>query len=317
MGVIDDDGNPLSSLKIDTDSQRGPDDATDRTANAVDRAVRRAGLTPEKIVRIGLGTPGTMDVPSGMLLDPPNLPGWVNYPIRDELSRRCGLPVTFNNDAASAAYGEFWVGAGRDFYSLVLFTLGTGCGCGIVANDVTLDGEHSHGAECGHIVIDYREDARLCPCGKTGHLEAYVSAKSVVKRTLEALDGGHKSSLTGKLATGEELTALMLADEAAAGDTLAKEIVLATADYLAVGVVNLMHTVDPSGVLIGGAMTFGMHETPLGREFLLRLRQEVKRRAFPVLAERTIVDYASLGSDAGYIGAAGLARVEHRRLSAA
>ena len=111
----------------------------------------------------------------------------------------------------------------------------------------------------------------------------------------------------------EPITPLVLAQAAEAGDELALELVLETARYLAVGVVNLMHTIDPNGVVLGGAMTFGGHEKPLGRNFLDTVRAEVRRRAFPVLAEKTIIDFASLGGDAGFIGAAGVARQEHGR----
>src|SRR5690606_10042678 len=137
--------------------------------------VKQAGLTPDKIARVGLGSPGTHDIPAGMLLDPPNLPGWVNFPIRDRVQALCGLPLTFANDANCAAYGEYWVGSGKEFNSLVLFTLGTGIGSGIILDDMQLVGAHSHGGECGHSIIDYQPDARLCGCGNTGHLEAYCS----------------------------------------------------------------------------------------------------------------------------------------------
>jgi glucokinase len=177
----------------------------------------------------------------------------------------------------------------------------------------SIDGEHSHGAECGHIIIDYRDDARVCACGQPGHLEAYGSATALVKRTQEAIDRGHKSSISARLEMGEELTALLLAEEAEAGDALALELILETAMYLGVGIVSLMHTIDPAGVVLGGAMTFGGHDRSVGRLFLARIKQEVARRAFPVLAERTVIDYASLGSDAGYIGAAGIARAAHRQ----
>jgi glucokinase len=194
---------------------------------------------------------------------------------------------------------------------MVLFTLGTGLGCGIIVGDLLINGENSHGAECGHIIIDCRDDARRCACGQLGHLEAYASATAVIKRTEDALAAGRHSSLSGRLAAGEQLSPLMLGQEADRGDALAMELILATARYVGIGAVTLMHTIDPSGLVLGGAMTFGGHDAPLGRRFLAEVRDEIRRRAFPVLAERIKVDYASLGGDAGYIGAAGVARLEH------
>ena len=312
VGVVDDHGATLSWLTIPTEREKGGEDASRRMGQAVHQAAAQAGLQTSDIARAGLGSPGTMDVPAGMLLEPHNL-GWRNFPIRDRVSHYCGLPVTFSNDADAAAYGEFWVGTGKEFRSLVLFTLGTGIGCGIIVDHKRMVGENSHGGECGHIIIDYRSDARVCPCGQPGHLEAYASATAVIRRTQEALAAGRKSSLALRVAAGEELTPLMLDQEAAQGDELSLEIIMDTAGYLGVGAVNLMHTIDPNGVVFGGAMTFGEHKTELGRRFLARIQQEIQRRAFPVLAQRTKIDFASLGGDAGYIGAAGVARVDHRQ----
>jgi glucokinase len=317
VGVVDDLGRPLSWLTVPTECEKGPEDASRRMGEAVREAAREAGLSDGELARVGLGSPGTMDLAAGMLIEPANLKGlrgdeWHHFPIRDRVSHHCGLPVAFANDAGTAAYGEFWVGSGRDFRSLVLFTLGTGIGCGIIIGDYSLDGEHSHGAECGHIIINFHDDARVCGCGQPGHLEAYAGATAVIKRTREALDAGRASSLRDRLGAGAELSPKLLAEEAERGDELSLEIIMETARYIGVGVVSLMHTVDPNGVLLGGAMTFGGHDTELGRQFLAGVKEEVRRRAFALLAERTIIDYASLSGDAGYIGAAGIARIEHR-----
>ncbi|MDY0168282.1 MAG: ROK family protein [Thermoguttaceae bacterium] len=313
VGVVDDLGRPLSWLSVRTEAEKGPEDAMQRMAAAVKQAIQQAGVQPEVVPYVGLGSPGTMDIPAGMLIEPVNLKGWDYFPIRDRLSRHCGLPVAFANDAGAAAYGEFWVGSGRELASIVLLTLGTGIGGGIIIGDLSIDGEHSHGAECGHIIIDFGDDARLCECGQTGHLEAYASATAVIKRIQEALDAGRETSLTQRLAEGARLTPKLLDKEAAAGDAFAMEIIMDTARYMGIGIVTLMHTIDPAGVLLGGAMTFGGNKTELGRKFLDRIREEVRRRAFPVIAERTTIEYASLGGDAGYIGAAGIARLEYRK----
>ncbi|NQT11740.1 MAG: ROK family protein [Planctomycetes bacterium] len=318
--MADDQGNPTHRLSIPTETEKGAEDATRRMGEAVKRAIQASDVDFSSVARVGLGSPGTMDIPAGMLVDPVNLrgEGWKGFPIRDRLSQHCGKPVAFANDAAAAAYGEFWIGSGRDFHSMVLLTLGTGIGCGIIIGGVSVDGENSHGAECGHIIIDCSEDARVCGCGQPGHLEAYASATAVIKRTREALDSGRASSLSERIRKEEEKEENqrkgipeLIAEEAEAGDALALELVLETARYLGIGVVSLVHTIDPTGVLLGGAMTFGGNESELGRRFLARIREEVQRRAFEVLAERTAVDFASLGGDAGYIGAAGIARAEH------
>ena len=313
IGVVDDRGRTLSWLTEPTESEKGPESGAQRMGEAVLRAIADAGLSPSDVARVGLGSPGTMDVPAGMLIRPHNLPGWFNFPIRDRVSHYCGLGVTFTNDANAAAHGEFWIGAGSAMHSMVMLTLGTGIGCGIIIGDFSIEGENSHGAECGHIIIDIAKDARMCGCGQRGHLEAYCSAPHVVNRIELALASGRESSLSPRMADGEELTPELLAEEAAKGDALAREIIFDTARYLGIGAVTLLHTIDPSGIVLGGGMTFGRDQSELGREFMEEFRAEVRRRAFPVIAERVMIDYASLGGDAGYIGAAGIARFQWLR----
>jgi glucokinase len=125
------------------------------------------------------------------------------------------------------------------------------------------------------------------------------------------MEEGRKTSLNARLEQGFTLSPLLISEEAAAGDALALELVLDSARYLAVGVVSMMHTIDPDAVLLGGGINFGGPDSPLGRKFLEIVREEVRRRAFPIPAQRATIDYATLGSDAGYLGAAGLARLKH------
>jgi glucokinase len=315
IGVVDDLGRPLAHHGMSTEEEKGPQQAIDRINQSLRTTIDQAGIEYNSICRVGLGTPGTMDVAAGVLLEPGNLPHWWHFPIKGALEEACELPVTFANDARAATYGEFWVGSGRVLHSMVMFTLGTGVGGGIVIGDLLVEGEHSAGSELGHLIIDYNDDARMCSCGQRGHLEAYASATSVVKRTEELLAAGRQSSLSQRIANGNELSGKMIDEEARAGDPLSLELIAETARYLGIGVVSAMHAIDPQGVVIGGAMTFGQHESPTGRAFLEGIKQEVRARAFPFLADKITIDYASLGGDAGLIGAAGLARRAHQQAS--
>ena len=312
MGVVDNQGRTLSWLSIPTEVEKGPESAAGRMGPAVDRAIAEAGLEKSEIARVGLGSAGPMDVRAGKLMLTANLPGWNFFPIRDRVAHHCGLPVTFVNDADAAAYGEYWIGSAKDVDSLILLTLGTGIGCGIIIEGVNLIGANSCGGEAGHIVIDYRDDARICGCGKPGHWEAYASATAVTKITQEALDAGRETSLRDRLADGATLSPKLVSEEAEKGDALALEIVLGTARFLGVGIASLLHTVDPSRVLLGGAMTFGGPTSELGRRFLDAVREEARSRAISVLPERLSVEFATLGADAGYLGAAGVARREYQ-----
>jgi glucokinase len=299
-GVVDDAGWPASSVSLPTDAARGPVAGLDALAEAGRRAVEASGLGWDVIAAVGLGSPGTMDLPRGLLLDPPNLPGWENLPIRDLLAGRLGKPTVLQNDGNAAGYGEYWAGAGRNTRSLVLFTLGTGIGCGIIEEGRIIEGRHSHGAECGHIVIQM-DNARQCSCGAFGHLEAYASATALVKRASEALNTEPGSELNQALRAGE-LSSRAIAEAAAHGDHLAKRLMHETARYLAVGAVCLMHTIDPDLILYSGGMIAA------GPTFLDQIRQSIRSLAFPVPAAQTKVAFAELGGDAGFIGAAGCAR---------
>ncbi len=315
LGVVDDLGRPLSWLNIPTEVERGAEDASRRMGAAVHEAIRNAGLEASEIARVGLGSAGEMDIPAGMLLRPINLTGWNYFPLRDRVSDHCGLPVTFENDANAAAYGEFWVGSGREYQSMIMLTLGTGIGCGIIIGDTVVRGAHSHGGESGHIIIDLSANARACNCGQAGHIEPYASAIGVVRRTQEALSAGRASSLVQRIAEGNELTPKLVAVEAEAGDALSWEIIVDTAHYLAIGIVSLAHMVGPDVFLLGGAMTFGGGQAELGRRFLDQVKSEVRRLSDARLAQKTAIDFATLGGDAGYIGAAGVGRLDFLKQS--
>jgi glucokinase len=306
-GVVDDQGKPLSAVNVPTEAAQGQEHGLAQICKTVGQAVKEAGLGLEKMAAIGVATPGTMDIPAGLILDPPNLKPWRNVPVRQHIQDTFDLPTAFQNDANAAAYGEYWVGAGRGMHSMVLFTLGTGIGCGIVIADAIVEGEHSHGAEVGHIKIEMT-NPRQCGCGRWGCLEAYASATAVVKRTQEALEkDAAQSALHAVRKKAGALTSKQIFDAAAAGDALAQKIVEDTAFYLAVGAMNMMHTVDPDMVVFAGGMIAA------GEPFLEQIRHHIRQLAFPVPAEKTAIRYAQLGGDAGFIGAAACARQLYRR----
>jgi len=311
IGLVDDLGRTVGVRSFATGASAGPEAAAQQIGREVEMLRKDAGAKAGDVVAAGVGAPGPLDIPTGKLLNPPNLPGWHDFPLRDRVSHFCGLPVRFTGDACAAAYGEYCLGSHKKIRSLVLFTLGTGLGCGIVVDGRLIEGSHSHGAMSGHITIDVRDDARICPCGQPGHLEAYVSGVALVKRAVEFMEDGRKTSLNSRIESGAMLTPLVIAEEAAAGDALSLELVLDTARYLAVGIVSMMHTIDPDAVLLGGGINFGGPDSPLGRRYLDAIREEVSRRAFPIPAQQTTIDYATLGSDAGYLGAASVARADY------
>lgn len=307
VGVVDDNGRSLSKCVVPTEAKQPPEVGMANLERCVRDAVQQSGLTMDEMHSVGLATPGTMDIAGGMLLTPGNLPAWHGFQIRQHVQNRLQKKTVLQNDANAAAFGEFWVGTAHDAPSTVMWTLGTGVGCGIIIHDVIIEGQHSHGGESGHMIVQM-DGGRLNVDGRYGTLEAYCSATALVKRCREAIEAGADSSLRATLDASQELTAKLIAEAAEAGDELADRLVLDTARILGVATVSIMHTIDPSMILIGGAMTFGRHDNPIGRKFLQRVKDEVKARAFPIPAAKTRIDYAMLGGDAGYIGAAGCAR---------
>ncbi|MCA9260158.1 MAG: ROK family protein [Planctomycetales bacterium] len=310
FGIADCRGRTLGADRIPTEAERGPQDAAMRMGAAVRALADRLGIAWSSIARLGLATPGTMDIPAGRLLTPGNLPAWHGAPIRDLTSEAAGIPVTFANDANAAAYGEYWCGAGAESESMIMFTLGTGIGGGIIDQGQLVDGSHSSGGELGHIVIDCHPDAPENSLGLRGTLEGYCGSYAVVGRARLAAErsGG---LLVEKMSAGAELTPLLIAQCAEAGDSVALQTVLETADYLSVGIASMVHAFDPDYVVLGGAMTFGGAGHPLGEQFIERVRTQAYLRMFTHLRGQVRIDFASLGSDAGYLGSAGLACRDH------
>jgi len=305
-GVVDDAGRPLSAVSLPTEAHRGQEFGLERMCETIREAIKAAELRPDQIAAIGVATPGTMDIPAGVILDPPNLKPWQNVPVRRHVQDAFGVPTAFQNDANAAALGEHWAGAAKGAHSMVLFTLGTGVGGGIVIGDLVVQGEHSHGAELGHMKIEMT-NPRRCGCGRWGCLEAYASATAVVARAREALgQESGPSPLRAALQVHGEITAKDIFDAAANGDAVAEKVVEETAFYLGVGAMNMMHVIDPDMIVFGGGMIAA------GEPFLERIRRHVHELAFPVPAARTQVRYAQLGSDAGFIGAAACARKLYR-----
>ncbi|TWT42732.1 ROK family protein [Botrimarina hoheduenensis] len=310
IGLVGDDAQPIAFRSIPTQQEDGPGAVAERVAATLQELAAEAGLK-KALHAVGLASPGPMDLKAGMLLCPGNLPAWHNTPLRDLFAKATGLRVNYENDANAAAYGEYWGGAGAKYNSLVMVTLGTGVGGGIILNDRVLDGEHSCGGEIGHIIIDASPTAPLNSLGIRGSLEGYCGSYGVVAQARRILaDQFVETSLRDSIEAGEELSPLLIANAAEAGDAIAHQIVLDTARYLAIGIVTVVHTIDPEAVVIGGSLTFGGAGHPLGERFLAEVRNQTRQRLIPSLRDAIAIDFAELGGNAGYIGAAGLARAD-------
>ena len=303
--VVSHSGSVYPDISLPTRPERGQQAGLETMAEAIRRATAAAKLAPDDITAVGVATPGLMDIKKGLILDPPNLKPWRDVPVREYIRQTLNKPTAFQNDANAAALGEFWLGAGKEFGSLCLFTLGTGVGGGIILGEQVLEGEHSHGGEIGHLRIELPKTGRLCGCGRRGCLEAYGSATAVVARAREAARDRPGETVLGGLLNGgdEEVGSKLVFDAAAAGDPVAATVVEETAYYLALGACAMIAAVDPALICFGGGMTAA------GDAFLGRIRHYVGEYGLDYPASKVAIRYAILGSNAGFIGAAGCARL--------
>jgi len=292
LGLVAPDGKLLARHSTPTEADGGPDHVLQRMAQAVRDLCRDAKVPLGDVAAIGAAAPGPLDTKTGVVVFAPNLPGWRNIHVRDVLQKQLGRPVILENDANAAGYGEFRCGAGRRVRDMVILTLGTGIGGGIILDGRMRRGVTDTGAELGHMVVHY--GGRFCGCGNRGCLEAYASATAVVGRTEEAIAAGESSSLAKR----RGFSCKDVFDAADAGDRLARRIVEETADYLAAGITTILHVLNPEMVVLTGGMMSA------GDPFLDRIRRRVKEMAFERASSACEICWSTLGGDAGILGAA-------------
>ena len=295
----------ITKDSIETEAQMGPNDVVDRLAAAIGSLVEKAGFSLKDIAAAGIGTPGPADYKNGIIINSTNMPTFKNVPIRQMLSDKLHCPVEFDNDANVACLGEFVAGAGKGITDMVFFTLGTGIGGGIVSDSSLVHGSRGNAAELGHIII--YPDGRLCNCGQRGCVEAYASANHTAKRAQEALEAGQQSSLKDVLKQKGEITSKDVYDHLKKGDPLAKKITDETAKALAILCINLLHTTEPQKIVFAGGMIAA------GDILLERIKYYFNEQIWKLKKETVEICFASLGEDAGIIGAAAMARelLEH------
>lgn len=302
-GIVRSDGVVLGKLRLPLPVDRGPEVALEAVCGAADRLLADCGLPTDDLGVIGVAAPGTLNLDAGVILHPFNLPGWENLPIVEFVHKRFGIPTVLMNDANAAGYGEYWAGEYGGGDSLMLWTMGTGIGSAIILNGDIWEGAQAHAGECGHMIVQM-DGGLPSPHGVHGALELYAGARGMNRRCELALEAGRESLLARQLSEGYELSPILVTEAAVAGDPLAQELIHESARYMGVGTVNIMHVLNPESILFGGAMTFGGPGSPMGEMFLATVRETVRSMAFPIPAARTRIEFATLGNDAGFIGAA-------------
>jgi len=177
-GVVDEHGKPVAKLSMPSETEQGPDRVLAVMADAARAVAEKADMSLDDVAAIGCGAPGPVDFDNGIVLAAPNLPGWTNIPVRDRIREATGRPTVLENDANAAAMGEFWAGAGRDksIRHLIMLTLGTGIGGGIIIDGQMLHGGFGYGGEVGHMIVD--PNGPRWTSGSPGCFEQYASAAS-------------------------------------------------------------------------------------------------------------------------------------------
>lgn len=282
---------------------REPDEAITEMAMLVGRLLSAASMDRPHLVGIGVGAPGPLSQRTGRIIRSANLPGWEDIPLRDGLQEALSAPVTLDNDGNAAAYGEYWAGAGRDGQDLVMLTLGTGVGAGIVLNGRILHGHFENAAELGHTIVVH--EGLKCSCGQHGCLEQYASAAAVTRRVLAAIGGGEASSLSDAAQEGVEIDAKRIVEEATNGDPLCVRIFDEACLYLGIACVNIQHAFNPARIVLGGGLS------QAGSYLVDRVLEHARRQTWSLHADLPSIALAELGYDAGVIGAAGLAWQRH------
>lgn len=302
VGAVSDDGQVrLPSRTQPTEAVRGAQFVADRIASLVEAVIddvrEQAGVDRKSLLGVGIGAPGPIDRASGVVVVAPNL-RWNNFPLRDEVSRRVGLPTSLDNDANCATFGEWWLGAGRGSRNMVGLTIGTGIGGGLILNGRLYHGESDVAGEIGHTTLETQ--GRRCSCGNYGCLEAYASGTAIAERAREALLTDGQSSLRsvggGDPAT---ITARDVYEAAQHGDAIAIEVVREAARFLGAGVANLLNIFNPEVVVLAGGVTHA------GDALFEPVRAEARRRAFRPAWDAVRIVPGELSGEAGVVGAAG------------
>jgi glucokinase len=247
-----------------------------------------------------MGTPGAVDREKGTVVGAYNL-GWdIVQPVGATISANLNLPIIIDNDANSAALGEYWKGAGDTAQDVVFITLGTGVGGGVIANGKLVHGINGGAGEVGHITVV--PNGYQCTCGKRGCLEQYASATGVVhiaKDMAQTFTG--KSRIKELIDGDEDLTSKMVFFLADNGDILANQIVDRVCSYLGLALSHIGNTLNPENIIIGGGVSNA------GNTLLQPTTRYFQENAFPSVRDSTKLKLAQLGNDAGVIGAASLA----------
>lgn len=265
----------------------------DRLANLIE------SVWPEdyKVQALAAACPGPMDPVNGIIVSPPNIPEWNYFPLQEFITSNFNVPVAINNDASLAAYGEWYLGAGKGYSDLIYLTISTGIGGGIILNNQLYTGSAGFAAELGHTTVMHQ--GPLCSCGQTGHLEAFASGPSIVRWVRSKLED---ESLKEHFPEGE-LDAKLVSDAAEKGNELAIAAYERAGKYIGIAIADFLHIFNIKMVIVGGGVSRA------GDIIFDPIRKSVEESVISdVYLEGLQILPAALGDDSGLMGALVLSR---------
>jgi len=319
IAAVDDQGTLVEKVTLGTKVSLGRDRVVDDMCQAIQHVLDKYSNSAT-LLGIGIGVPGIIDMQTGLLRESPNLPDWADYPVRAEIERRLKTVVILENDANAAALGEKWLGAAKDFDDMLMVTLGTGVGGGLVLSGAIWHGMNGMAGEIGHVTVE--PEGHPCGCGNRGCAEQYSSATAVVRMAREAIAANPGSALARAAQAGLEFSSKSIYDLAIQGDADARKVFRRVGQALGILLSALVNTLNLPIYVIGGGAANAWDA------FAPSMFEELRERCYVYVATtpadpsaphigasahlaagpgpKTIITRALLGSDAGLYGAARL-----------
>ncbi|HEY3973613.1 MAG TPA: ROK family protein [Candidatus Sulfotelmatobacter sp.] len=317
IAAVSTEGHLLEKITLGVKVALGRDHVIGEMCDAILRLIAQYHDSG-RFVGAGIGVPGIIDMETGMMRMSANLPGWSDYPVRDEIERRLGARVFLDNDAKMAALGEKWMGAGRDVDNMAMITLGTGIGGAIILNGKIFYGMNGMAGEFGHVTVE--PNGEPCGCGNHGCAERYASATAVVRMAREAIDSGQAPALAQAASSDPEFNARSIYSLAIQGNEDAQRIFHRFGEVLGIVLAGLINVLNLDMFVIGGGvvdawdafapkMFAELRDRSLvyaatAPEDLTGKKQGASAQIAAYTRKKTIITRALLGSDAGLYGAA-------------
>lgn len=302
LAFVRENGDIVSTWEMATDNNNEGNNIPYNIARSIEDQMGKMGAEKVQLKGIGIGVPGPVEYSTGVVIQTVNLSWHPFYPLKEILEKLTSLPVSVENDANCAALGEMWKGAGKGTKNMVLVTLGTGIGGGVIANGQIIRGVNGAGGEIGHITCIPNGGAP-CNCGKTGCLETVASATGIVRLATEKINDNHSQGILAEVFQRKgKITAKDVFDCGRLGDEISLNVIKEASYYLGLALANVANTLNPEMIIIGGGVSKS------GDMLLPLVQSTFYQFAFSPVKQSTHLTIASLGNKAGMIGAAWLAK---------